>query len=71
MVSSASISAAPRTSGATDVSLAPVLGFDVPIVITTMPCDARNGPQLAIDDSGETKPGTMETAANGGVASVG
>ena len=36
-----------------------------------MPCDARNGPQARIEDSGDTNPGTTTTEANGGSAPTG
>src|SRR5580692_6874091 len=67
----ASMSAASRTGGRTLVSDAPVLGFEVPNVIATMPYDATNGPQSAIDDSAAVNPGTIEIAVNGGVAPTG
>src|ERR1019366_4878916 len=71
IVVSASSSAAERTGGNTLVSEAPVLGFEVPNVITTIPHDARNGPQSAMDDSAAVKPGTTAMAVNGAVAPTG
>ena len=50
------------------MSPAPVIGFEVPMVMVTMPHDARKGAQAAIDDSAAVKPGTMAMAANGGAA---
>ena len=65
------MSAASRTGGNTLVSDAPVDGFDVPKVIVTMPHDARNGAQSAMDDSAAVKPGTTAIEVNGGVAPTG
>jgi hypothetical protein len=64
MVSSAASNAVERTSGESLPEL-------VPMVSTTMPCDARKSPQFAIELSGETKPGTMAMAVKGGSASFG
>ena len=41
----------------------------VPMVMVTMPCEARNGPQVRMDDCGDAKPGQTETQPNGGLAS--
>src|ERR1700722_14724015 len=70
-VVSASMSASERTGGRTLVSEAPVLGLDVPNVIVTMPHEARDGAQSAIDDSAAVKGGTIARDANGAVAPTG
>src|SRR5689334_12659524 len=63
-LTSASKRAAARASGWSVVLF-------VPIVMVTIPCDARNGPQAAMDDCAERNPGTTATPVKGGVASLG